>query len=432
MAQYNDLLGMNTRNLKYLRHNKKWGKKIADSKLLTKKLLKRKKVSHPKLLGIISNYTQLNEFPWLNLRKGFVIKPSEGFGGDGILVVKKTAKYAGEWITMDNRKININDLILHAGNILEGQYSRNRTPDSALIEERIMIHPKFNRYTQGGTPDIRIIVFNHIPVMAMLRLPTEESNGKANLHQGAIAVGIDIASGITTYAIHYDSILTKIPNTNKKVNGIVIPEWDQVLKTAVDAATASRLEYSGVDIVIDEKKGPLVLEINDQPGLQIQMANRRGLYRRLRRVEDLDVNGRYKGIQIAQILFAESFSDKVKIRGGQKIVGIFEKIKLCDHSGKRHEFIAKMDTGAFNISIDKNLAEELGLMKKENILYETEVESALGKQTRPVIEVTLYIQGRKITGMATIADRSGLKSQILIGRRYLKKFLVDSSRVENY
>jgi len=37
--------------------------------------------------------------------------------------------------------------------------------------------------------------------MAMLRLPTKESGGKANLQQGAIGLGIDMASGVTTSAV---------------------------------------------------------------------------------------------------------------------------------------------------------------------------------------------------------------------------------------
>jgi len=38
-----------------------------------------------------------------------------------------------------------------------------------------------------GLPDIRIICFNMVPVIAMLRIPTELSDGKANLHSGACA-----------------------------------------------------------------------------------------------------------------------------------------------------------------------------------------------------------------------------------------------------
>jgi len=43
-----------------------------------------------------------------------------------------------------------------------------------------------------GLPDIRVIVYNRIPIVAMLRIPSKYSDGKANLHLGAYAAGIDL------------------------------------------------------------------------------------------------------------------------------------------------------------------------------------------------------------------------------------------------
>lgn len=428
MTKYSDILGMNTRNLNYLRLNKSKGRKIADSKIKTKYILRKNNIPHPKLFGLIKKHSQLADFNWLKLKTGFVIKPNEGFGGEGILVVKKTALYAGEWWRMDGKKINIDDLKIHAGNILEGQYSRNRTPDEAVIEERVKIHPKFRRYANGGTPDIRVIVYNNIPVMAMLRLPTKESNGKANLHQGAIALGIDMATGITTYGVHHNNLITNLPEKHKKVNGITIPNWEKLLKVAVDTQIATGLGYVGVDIVIDKEQGPMVLEVNYQPGLQIQVANRRGLFRRLKRVEGLSVGSKYKGIKIAQLLFAESFSDKVKIQQGRPILGIFENIRLLDAERKWHDFTAKIDTGAYSVSIDKKIAKELGLLSAKNILYKNTFRSALGKkQERPVIETVFKLRGRKVKALTNITDRGHMNYQILIGRRYLRDFMIDPS-----
>ena len=432
MAKLRDTLGMNSRNLIYLRLNKKKGRKIADSKLLTKKVLTKNKVPHPRLITILNSYSDIQSFDWLQLRGGFVIKPSEGFGGEGIMVVKKASKYAGEWILMNGQRVRLGDLKLHAGDILEGQYSRNKAPDKAFIEERVEIHPKFLKYAEGGTPDVRIIVYNHIPIMAMLRLPTKESNGKANLHQGAVGLGIDMATGITTHGVHYDSVINFIPGTTKKVNGLAIPQWDELLKVAIDAQIVSGLGYIGIDIVLDEHKGPMVLELNDQPGLQIQLANQKGLLRRLRRVEDLEVIQPYKGIQIAEILFAERFSDKVKIDKGRRIVGIFEKVEVKVDKHKSHEVIAKIDTGAESISIDRRLAEELGLLKPEHILWETEVRSALGKEKRPVIELVFWLQGRRIKALATVSNRRNLRVPLLIGRNYLTDFMIDPSIEKNY
>lgn len=432
MPKFNDILGMNARNLKYLRLNPPSGRKVADSKLLTKRLLRRFEIPHPKLIKVIKAFSDLETFEWGKLGEGFVIKPSEGLGGEGILIVKKAGKVVGEWFGTDGQKLGINDFKLHIADILEGRYSRNKTPDQALIEQRIKIHPKFLKYAYRGTPDVRVIVFNHIPVMAMLRLPTKESTGKANLHQGAIALGIDMATGITTYGVHHHKLLKLFPDSNQKVNGIRIPHWEKVLRVAIDAQRASKLGYLGADIVLDQDRGPLILELNDQPGLQIQLANRTGLQERLRRVEDLEVNSQYKGIQIAEVLFAERFSDKVKAKEGRKIIGIFEKVHIKTGEKDTHEVVAKMDTGAYSVSLDQQLATDLGLLKPETILYEEVVQSSLGRQTRPVIAVEFLLQGRKIKALAHVADRSHLTAPMLVGRRYLQDFMVDPSRVYNY
>jgi glutathione synthase/RimK-type ligase-like ATP-grasp enzyme len=45
------------------------------------------------------------------------------------------------------------------------------------------------------------------------------------------------------------------------------------------------LGYQGVDIVLDKDKGPMILELNARPGLNIQMANRSRLLPRLNLVE---------------------------------------------------------------------------------------------------------------------------------------------------
>ncbi|NMC36172.1 alpha-L-glutamate ligase-like protein [Candidatus Beckwithbacteria bacterium] len=433
MVKIHDLLGMNARNLTYLRLNKVKGRRIADSKLLTKRVLRKYKVPHPRLVKLMTNSTQVQQFDWLSLKKGFVIKPSDGWGGEGILVIKKASKFAGEWIEMNGRKIYVEDLKLHALDILEGRYSRNKAPDRVIIEERVKIHPKFRKYARGGTPDVRVIVFNSIPVMAMLRLPTRESNGKANLHQGAVGLGLDMATGITTHGIlHYQKTITHIPETNKKVNGLRVPFWEDLLKIAVDAQRASGLGFVGVDLLIDEDDGPLVVELNDQPGLQIQMANQQGLLKRLRRIDDLELISPYKGIQIAQILFAERFADKVKSKDGRKILGIFEKVKIKVNKHKRYEVVAKIDTGAYSVSIDYDLAKELGLLEPQHVLWEKKVRSSLGVEKRPIIQIEFWLQGKKVTALAHVSKRKHLRAQMLIGRKYIREFLIDPGIVKNF
>jgi alpha-L-glutamate ligase-like protein len=287
MTLSSSILGMNARNRLYLIYNNRAGRKIADSKLLTKKRLSKAGLPVPKVLKIFKTPQDVFNFDWTQLPESFVLKPVSGFGGQGIIIIRNRAKYAGEWWTITGEKIDIPTLRLHALDILAGQYSLHNLPDWAFLEERIKIAGIFRKYAYRGTPDVRVIVFNKVPVMAMLRLPTKESEGKANLHQGAIGVGIDLATGITNYAVCRGKFLKYIPGTKRKVNGIKLPYWNTILTLAAKAQEAvPELGYVGVDIVYDKAHGPMILELNARPGLEIQNANLTPLKRRLERVEN--------------------------------------------------------------------------------------------------------------------------------------------------
>jgi len=432
MAKLKDILGINARSAEYLRFNKNKNRRRADEKLKTKKFLRKAKIPHPRLLGKISTLRSAFKFDWTKLKEGFVVKPVAGFGGNGILVVKRRAKYAGEWFLTSGEKVTVSDLRLHTSDIIEGRYSHNNLPDKVMIEERVKIHPKFRKLASGGTPDIRVLVFNKVPIMAMIRIPTAESRGKANLDQGAIGLGIDIATGITTFGVYGKTARIKyFPGTDRKVNGIQIPYWEKILKMAVETQIASGLEYLSVDMLIDQEKGPLVLELNDQPGLSIQLANMAGLRRRLERVEGLEVEDAEKGVKIAKALFASKFAKRVGFSVGEKqVVGIFEKIKVRVGKRKKIELQAKIDTGAKSTSIDKNLAKELGLLKRENILWKKKVKSSLGSHFRTYVQFIFWLKGKRIATYAGVTDRKDLRRRIIIGRRDLRDFLVDANLVK--
>ena len=428
MVRLGDILGINARSAGYLKLNTKLARKRADDKLLTKKVLKIHKIPHPELLGILGSHRQVNNFDWEKLTGGFVIKPVKGFGGQGILLVRKSVKEPGKFLLPNNKRVTAEDLRLHALDIVEGRYSHNNLPDKAMIEERIKIHPKFKKLAVGGAPDIRVIVFNNVPVMAMLRLPTEESEGKANLHQGAIGLGIDMATGITTYGVYKNEPIKYFPESDKKVNGIAIPYWDKILRMAVQTQIASKLAYLSVDMLIDAEKGPVVLELNDQPGLSIQMANMQGLKKRLERVEGMIVNDAERGLRIAKTLFASDFANRVKILNQEKrVVKILDKVRLKPDHGKRVTIDVKIDTGAYSTSIDKKLAEKLGLLESSHVLMEKKFKSALGEEVRKLIEVDFYLKGKRIKTCASITSRSHLKYSMIIGRRDLKDFVIDTT-----
>ena len=175
----------------------------------------------------------------------------------------------------------------HVSNILSGMFSLGGQQDKAMIEYRVQFDPVFETVTYQGVPDIRIIVFLGIPVMAMVRLPTRASDGKANLHQGAVGAGIDMGTGVTLKGVLDNEIVDEHPDTGALVTGLEIPSWDFILESSARAYEVTELGYLGVDMVIDRDRGPLVLEMNARPGLNIQIANGAGLAQRIGRIDQI-------------------------------------------------------------------------------------------------------------------------------------------------
>lgn len=421
------ILGLNARTQLYsYRYNSSRGRKIAGSKLLTKQALKKAGVPTPALYAKFKEPIDILKFDWSGLPDSFALKPSKGLGGEGIIVVKKrAAKGVNEWISVKREKITVEDLKLHVFDILEGAYSIDNSPDVAYIEEYIGRHKSLQKYAYRGTPDLRIIVFNKVPVMAMLRLPTRESGGRANLHQGAIGVGIDISTGITTYAIWHNQLIKYKPGTKRKLHGIKIPFWNDVLLTALSAQDACGLGFLGADVVLHPTRGPMILEVNSQPGLSIQLANQAGLRKRLDRVDEMTVRTPDHGVNIAKALFGAAFSDRVKISSSIQTISALEEIMLNGKDKKRKKVIAKIDTGAWRTSINKDLAEELGLLDSDNILWTKNFKSSLGMEARPVINLKFRMAGQTIITPASVAKRHTLRYPVIIGRKDLKGFLVN-------
>lgn len=426
------ILGLNSRSIFFTsKYNVRKAKNIANSKLQTAKVLIKNNVATPKVFFKFRKYEDVNKFDWNSLPEKFALKPSRGLGGDGIIVVKKKLK-SGNFLTTSKEIKTIDDFRLHIIDILEGAYSMGSDPDVAFIQEYVGRHKIFRKLSYRGTPDIRIIVFNKIPVMAMLRLPTKDSGGRANLHQGALGLGIDLATGITTKAIQYNRQIVFKPNTLRKLNGIKIPQWNLILETAVRAQIASNLGYCGVDIVIHPDKGPMVIELNAQPGLSIQLANMDGLKRRLERVDDIEVSDVLHAVSISKALFAGKFASKVRSSTEVVTINTVEKVRVYSFNRKRYvEVDARVDTGAKRSSIDKNLAEELGLLDQKNVLWQDRYEyrSATGLNSRVVVGIEYILAGKKIKSSVSVADRSKMSYPILIGRDDMNGFIVNPSNV---
>lgn len=432
------ILGMNARNLEYIRpYNKLQAIKLVDNKLRLKNRLKKIGLPVPDTYGIIRSPEELNSFNWESLPSSFVLKPNLGFGGEGIMLTFGESKRVNPelprtWIKADKTKVTIDDLKNHIGNILDGGFSRTNFPDVAFFEQRIKILKLFKPLSFQGIPDIRIIVFNKVPVMAMIRIPTKESGGRANLHVGGIGVGIDIASGTTTSAIIQNKSLTAVkyidyvPDTRIILSGIKIPEWKKNLEIAVEAQVASGLGFAGVDIAIDRDKGPIIFEVNARPGLAIQSANRAPLKRRLERVKDLQIKTTERAIKLAQNLFGGEIEEEIEEISGRQVVGINEKVTVFDKNQNKYQLMAKIDTGAYRTAIDKEIAETLGI--KDDIIKYKKVKAALGNEERPIIPLTFILSNLTTQSEVFISDRAELKYNMIIGRRDLQKFLVDPTK----
>jgi alpha-L-glutamate ligase-like protein len=455
------ILGMNSRNLRFIRpSNLKKAKRIADDKLKSKRLLSKNEIPVPKLLAKIKTRQDLESFDFSNLPNSFVLKPNMGLGGEGILVVYGRKKgQENVWVKADKSLVTEDDLKNQIRNILDGSFSRTNIPDIAFFEERVKLSKTFKPYSYRGIPDIRVIVYNKVPVMAMLRLSTQESQGKANLQLGGIGCGIDMATGTTTSAVQGKSrSIEVVPGTRLTLSGIRIPHWDQILELAIKAQEVSGLGFLGADITIDRDLGPVFLELNARPGLSIQIANEEGLLTRLNRVEGLKVKSAKHGLKIAKNLFGGSIEEELEEISGKKVISVVEKVKLFGKNNEEKEIEAKIDTGAYSTSLDEDLAREIGfgevidyfekiekpqninrgngkqimdelkkehLKKIEDLIDIDVIYSSSGVTIRPKIKVRFIMDNELVVARANIIKRDNLKYSMIVGRRDLKKFLVE-------
>ncbi len=280
MPDYHNLgsiLGINRRNLEFIQpNNPRAAFPMVDDKILTKKILAEADVPIPETLVVIDNLFGISPaIEKLSREDSFVAKPARGRAGGGVLLIERAED--GTLRTPSGRAVSSDELRRHLADILFGVYSFGRMGDSVLVERKIEPHEFLKNIYSKGIPDIRVITFRGIPLMSMLRIPTDRSDGKANLHQGAIGVGIDNRTGITGSGVYRGKIISAHPDTGQPLNNLPIPQWEEIQELSRIAAGTVPLGYLGIDFVLDHSQGPLVLEMNARPGLQIQVINQIGL-----------------------------------------------------------------------------------------------------------------------------------------------------------
>ena len=280
------IIGMNRRNIRYIsRYNNRRLYPLVDDKLKTKLLAQSYGVTSPALIGTVETQFGIKRLKYiLSGHEGFVIKPAKGSGGKGILVIEQLSDDQA-FIKPSGARLSLTDIERHVSNILSGLYSLGGSPDVAVIETLINFDESLLDYTYEGVPDIRVIIFKGYPVMAMMRLSTAASDGKANLHQGAVGVGLDIATGYALRGVQFDRPCQRHPDTHHDLASLKVPHWQTLLNLAASCYEMTGLGYLGTDMVLDRDHGPMLLELNARPGLAIQMTNGEGLRPRLDLIE---------------------------------------------------------------------------------------------------------------------------------------------------
>ncbi len=288
---FRNVLTINRRNVCYtLTANERRLYPIVDCKLLTKKTLAPHKIPMPETYCEITNIFEARHVWETEEHDEFVVKPARGSQGHGIMII--TGREGDSWRTVNGEVLSQQDFEYYLYNILSGLYSLGGMDDKVYLEYLVKPHPLFKPVSYRGIPDIRVVLYQGIPVMSMLRLPTKRSRGKANLHQGAVGAGIELLTGKTSGGVCGNSVIDLHPDTRQPIAGIVIPFWEQIIGYAMKVADIIELGYFGIDFVIDVERGPLMLELNARPGLAIQIANRRGLRSRLEYVDSLKIKTR--------------------------------------------------------------------------------------------------------------------------------------------
>lgn len=382
---------------------------MADDKLKSKQFLSARGIPVPRLYAAIRDQDELERFDFTSLPAAFVLKPNLGFGGEGIIPI--VGRKDGFYEKSNGGLISQDELTEHIGDILDGRFSISGATDSAFFEQLIVCDEALAKFAYKGLPDIRIVVHNLIPVMAMLRLPTKESEGRANIHQGALGVGIDIARGTATHIVKNGKIIDEVPEVGA-IRGLKIPYWEEMLLAASKVQLVTNLGYLAADIVLDRNVGPVLLEINARAGLAVQIANLAPLRKRLERIEGVKVTTPEKGLRIAQDMFGNRLDKEVKKVSGKEVIGSQEKVKMLGGNEIRQVW-ASINPLLEGSIIDRNLAEELELEEQKS---------------SNSVKVKFSLQDTRIQTLAQLEDLSGKNFDLIIGRRDLKDFLIDPSK----
>ncbi len=410
------VLGLNARNLLYIKpFNPRKAIAFADDKLKTKAYLAARGIPVARIYARIESRRQLRSFDFSTLPDQCVLKPKYGFGGGGIKVLK--GRKDGVFLEQGKIPVTYRDLTEHIEDILDGKYSINGMHDTAFFEKILEADPAFAPLRPAGLPDIRIVVFNLVPVMAMLRIPTAASGGKANVHLGGIGIGIDLATGRTTFATQYNKRIHVLPHGGSP-SGIQIPHWEELLRIASRIQELTNIGYLAVDLTLDREQGPVLLEVNARAGLMVQVANLAPLRARLERVSGVRVQSVEKGVRLAQDLFgAKRPARATDTAPDRPVLGTRELLSISGTG-------ATVDVPALLSPDHERTVFAPDLLAELIRAGAAEVES----ETDRTFRVKFTLGGRRMQTIVQEGEVEPPSVRALVGRRDLKGFLIDPDK----
>lgn len=341
------ILWINKRNNTYIKEfNPQKGIRLANNKNQTKKFLIQRGIPVPQTLFHFKSRQSWLSFNFNDFHNPtFVIKPNKGSKWTWIFVIKEWRKSSIN-NNKDNKKnsnlskiinwINVlfqreekildswyefliwntwiteQELKKEVVGIFDGKYSSTNRADTIILEDRLIPWPWFEEFCEYGLADMRVILFNLVPIIAMLRMPTKESWGKANLAQWGIGLWLDIVTGkITSLYRRWQSYTNEFPSEWKHFKNKKIPYWQEIIQYSANAQYFVNIWYLWMDRVIT-KKWPKLLEINARAGLEIQNITGKPLLSIMKKIEDIDVTTPNKWIEISKSLFSDEHISEFK------------------------------------------------------------------------------------------------------------------------
>lgn len=374
------ILWINARNLLYIKKfNPKKAIRLADDKLKTKRFMEQRGIPVPWTYDVIRTTEQLWKYDFSSLPVDeWIIKPTKWSRGRGIYRVKRVesddipqetpsrfskrisrqSPFSWQKYKVSGSIISDTTLRRYLLDILQWKNSLTRSHDTIILEELIVPGEGFKPYCEFGLADIRVICFNLIPVAAMLRVPTEISDGKANLDQWAIGFGVEVGTWrIISLSQWWKARATDFPAPYEWFENKQLPYWEDILQYSSKIQYLVNLWYLALDWVITPD-GPKLLEINARAWLKFQNASLLPLKKRLDKIADIEVTTPEKWVEIAQSLFGKH---KTWWAPASQVVYLSQYWTLKKWV-QRYECVVQVDINA----TENTLSQDLWLaMKKE-------------------------------------------------------------------